>query len=74
MKKQRFQYGISGYRWAPESFQVIKGLPGQKKTAVPLTHEERSEVGRRFLTGAVSVLPAGLLPGGSAPCRTAGLV
>lgn len=51
MKKQRFQYGISGYRWAPESFQVIKGLPGQKKTAVPLTHEERSEVGRRFLTG-----------------------
>ena len=50
MKKQRFQYGISGYRWAPESFQVIKGLPGQKKTAVPLTHEERSEVGRRFLT------------------------
>ena len=50
MKKQRFQYGISGYRWAPESFQVIKGLPGQKKKAVPLTREERQEVGCRFLT------------------------
>ena len=50
MKKQRFQYGISGYRWAPESFHVSKGHPGQKKTAVPLTNEERSEVGYRFLT------------------------
>ena len=26
MKKQRFQYGISGYRWAPESFHVSKKL------------------------------------------------
>jgi len=50
MKKQRFQYGIGGYRWAPESFYATKGLVGQKKKAVPLTHEERSEVGRRFLT------------------------
>ena len=50
MKKQRFQYGISGYRWAPESFHVSKGLPGQKKTAVPLTPEERREVGYRFIT------------------------
>lgn len=45
MEKQRFQYGISGYRWAPESFHVSKGLPGQKKKAVPLTPEERQEVG-----------------------------
>ena len=50
MKKQRFQYGIGGYRWAPESFYATKGLVGQNKKAVPLTHEERSEVGRRFLT------------------------
>ena len=50
MKKQRFQYGINGYRWAPESFRVSKGLPGQKKKAVPLTREERQEVGCRFLT------------------------
>ena len=49
MKKQRFQYGISGYRWAPESFHVIKGRPGQKKAAVPLTSEERREVGCRFI-------------------------
>ena len=51
MKKQRFQYGISGYRWAPESFQVMKGLAGQKKEAVPLTREERREVGLRFISG-----------------------
>lgn len=51
MKKQRFQYGISGYRWAPESFQVTKGLAGRKKTAVPLTSEERREVGCRFISG-----------------------
>ena len=50
MKKQRFQYGISGYRWAPGSFQVIKGLPGQKKKAVPLTREECQEVGCRYLS------------------------
>lgn len=50
MEKQRFQYGISGYRWAPESFHVSKGLPGQKKKAVPLTPEERQEVGYRFIT------------------------
>lgn len=50
MKRQRFQYGISGYRWAPESFQVIKGLPGQKKKAVPLTREECQEVGCRYLS------------------------
>ena len=51
MNKLRFEYGFSGYRWAQVRCQVIKGLPGQKKTAVPLTHEERSEVGRRFLAG-----------------------
>ncbi len=51
MKKQEFQYGISGYRWAPASFHVCKGLPGQKKTDIPLTDAERREVGRRFLTG-----------------------
>ncbi len=51
MKKQKFQYGISGYRWAPASFHVCKGLPGQKKTDIPLADAERREVGRRFLTG-----------------------
>lgn len=51
MKKQRFQYGISGYRWAPESFHASKGLVGKRKKEIPLTDEERREVGYRFLTG-----------------------
>ena len=50
MKKQRFQYGISGYRWSPASFHVTKGLVGQKKKPLPLTSEERSEVGYRVIT------------------------
>ncbi len=50
MKKQEFQYGISGYRWAPASFHVCKGLPGQKKTDIPLTDAERREVGRHTIS------------------------
>lgn len=50
MKNQRFQYGIGGYRWAPESFHVLKGRPGQKKKEVAMTREERQEVGYRFIT------------------------
>ena len=50
MKKQRFEYAIIGYRHAPESFHVLKGRPGQKKKEVPLTSEERHEVGYRFIT------------------------
>ena len=50
MKKQRFQYGISGYRWSPASFHVTKGLVGQKKKPLPLTRAERREVGYRVIT------------------------
>lgn len=50
MKKQRFHYSINGYRWAPESFRVWKGLAGQPKKEVPLTSEERSEMACRFLS------------------------
>ena len=50
MKKQRLQYGISGYRWAPESYHASKGLIGQGKKEIPLTDEERREVGYRYLT------------------------
>lgn len=50
MKKQRFHYSISGYRWAPESFRVWKELAGQPKREVPLTSEERSEMAHRFFT------------------------
>lgn len=50
MKKQRFEYAISGYRWAPESFHVRKGLEKQSLKAVSLSNEERKEVGLLFLT------------------------
>jgi len=55
MKKKKFQYGIRGYRWAPASFRVSKGLPGQKKKELPLTDAERLEVGRRFLSSGFHV-------------------
>ena len=50
MKKNKFHYAISGYRWAPESFHVSKGLTKNSMRSVPLTDEERREVGRLFLT------------------------
>ena len=49
MAKQRFQYGISGYRQMPESFRAFKGLRGISKEVVPLTRAERSEVANQFL-------------------------
>lgn len=50
MKKQKFHYAISGYRWAPESFRASKGLAGQSPQNIPLTAEERHEVGLLFLS------------------------
>ena len=50
MKKERFHYAISGYRWAPESFRASKWLDGHPRKNIPLTLEERCEVGRLFLT------------------------
>lgn len=50
MKKKRFHYAVSGYRWAPESFCASKWLDGQPRQNIPLTAEERCEVGRLFLT------------------------
>jgi hypothetical protein len=49
MKKQRFYYSISGYRWAPESFRVRKGLVGHPEKELLFTSEERTETGRRLL-------------------------
>ena len=51
MKRQRFHYAVSGYRWAPESFQASKSLAGQPGKEIPLSSEERYELGRLFLTG-----------------------
>lgn len=50
MKKKKFHYAITGYRWAPESFQASKGLTKNSMKGIPLTSEERREVGRLFLT------------------------
>lgn len=50
MKKQRFHYSIGGYRWAPERFWAKKGLNGQPDDFVPLTSEERREVGILWTT------------------------
>lgn len=50
MKKKKFHYIISGYRWAPESFQVSKGLTKDSMKNAPMTAEERHEVGVLFLT------------------------
>lgn len=50
MKKKRFHYAITGYRWAPESFHVSKGLTKDSMKSVPLTDEERHEVGLLCLT------------------------
>ncbi len=50
MKKKRFHYSVSGYRWAPESFRAAKGLVGQPARNIPLTDAERHELGLLSLT------------------------
>lgn len=50
MKKRKFLYAIHGYRWAPESFQASKKLAGRPPMNIPLTLEERQEVGKLILT------------------------
>lgn len=45
MKKKRFHYFIRGYRWAPENFGASKGLTKDSRKAIPLTPDERREVG-----------------------------
>ena len=50
MRKTSFEYHIHGYRYAPESFRIYKGLPGQKKTEIPLSDEQRYQVGYLCLT------------------------
>lgn len=45
MRKTSFEYHIHGYRYAPESFHIYKGLPGQEKTELPLSDEQRYQMG-----------------------------
>lgn len=51
--KEHFHYAIFGYRWAPESFQASKGLVGKPHKNIPLTFEERSNIGMLYLTKGV---------------------
>ena len=53
MKKEKIHYAISGYRWSPESFQASKGLTKSSMKRVPLTDQERREVGLLYLTKGV---------------------
>lgn len=55
MGKQRFHYIITGYQWAPESYRVRKQLPGRPPKDVPLTPEERHEVGMLYMTRGFEV-------------------
>ncbi len=55
MKKKRFHYSISGYRWAPESFRAAKGLAGRPAQNIPLTDKQRHEVGLLSLTKGPNV-------------------
>lgn len=49
MKKQMYHYAISGYRYAPESFHVAKGLDGQSLKVISLTDDQRSQIGYLYL-------------------------
>ena len=53
MSKLKFEYNICGYRYAPESFHIYKGLPGQKKNEIPLSDEQRQQMGYLCLTEGV---------------------
>lgn len=53
MRKLKFEYNIRGYRYAPESFHIYKGLPGQEKAEIPLSAEQRQQMGYLFLTEGV---------------------
>ena len=53
MRKTSFEYHIHGYRYAPESFHIYKGLPGQEKTELPLSDEQRYQMGYLYLTQGI---------------------
>ena len=53
MRQTSFEYHIHGYRYAPESFHIYKGLPGQEKTELPLSDEQRYQMGYLYLTQGI---------------------
>ena len=50
MRKQRYHYAVSGYHFAPESFHIMKGLSARSLTLVPLTDDQRGQIGYLFIT------------------------
>ena len=50
MRKQRYHYAVSGYHFAPESFHIMKGLSARSLTLVPLTDDQRGQIGYLLIT------------------------
>lgn len=50
MARQHITYSISGYRYAPESFQAFKRICGGARVQIPLSSDQRSAVGYLYLT------------------------
>ena len=50
MQKNRFQYYIKGYRYAPESFHAFKGLSGHRPVEIPLSDSQRQQMGYLCVT------------------------
>lgn len=53
MSKQKFHYYISGYRYAPESFHISKGLPDIPRIQISLSDEQRQSMGYLVLTQGI---------------------
>ena len=50
MAQKKINYAIRGYRYAPESFQGYRITPGGHEEQIPLSEEQRSEIGNPYLT------------------------
>ena len=54
MRKTSFEYHIHGYRYAPESLpHAIKDCRGTEKTELPLSDEQRYQMGYLYLTQGI---------------------
>lgn len=50
MTHEKINYSIRGYRYAPESFLGFRLYPGGTKEEIPLSEEQRRELGTIYLT------------------------
>lgn len=55
MKQKKLSYSISGYRHAPESFHVSKGVIRGRRNEVPLSYTQRQEAGYLLLSQGYKV-------------------